>query len=172
MRSMPSARVQRVPASVARRYAARAAAPRFRAGVAWQRRKVTPPEPPRTAARRQSAGGFNAADAYKNARQNERQRRYPLASGRTCRAKARKPGRRTPASIWGLSKGGAMESTRTRGSHVAVAIVAVLALGLGGAPAAKPPSLDRAEADAIRLLEQATWGPNEALIAPVKSIRA
>ena len=65
-----------------------------------------------------------------------------------------------------------MESTRTRGSHVAVAIVAVLALGLGGAPAAKPPSLDRAEADAIRLLEQATWGPNEALIAHVKSIGA
>ena len=65
-----------------------------------------------------------------------------------------------------------MKSTRTCGSatRFAVAIAAILALTLGGTPAAKPPSPDRNEADAIRLLEQATWGPNETLIAHVKSI--
>jgi uncharacterized protein (DUF1800 family) len=53
---------------------------------------------------------------------------------------------------------------------IAVAIVTVMALFLGGAPAAKPPTIDRNEADAIRLLEQATWGPNETLIAHVNTI--
>ena len=65
-----------------------------------------------------------------------------------------------------------MGSTRTRGyaTPFAVAIIAVLGLTVGGTPAAKPPSSDRNEADAIRLLEQATWGPNDALIEHVKGI--
>jgi uncharacterized protein (DUF1800 family) len=70
-----------------------------------------------------------------------------------------------------------MDANRTDGSgrkSVAVAIV-LLALSIGvvsGYAAAAKPLLNHAEADAIRLLEQATWGPNEALIARVKSIGA
>src|SRR5205085_6190428 len=71
-------------------------------------------------------------------------------------------------------QGRRMESTGTRefATRIVVVFVAVLALILGGAPAAKPPTIDRNEADAIRLLEQATWGPNETLIAHVKNIGA
>ena len=65
-----------------------------------------------------------------------------------------------------------MKSTRTCGSHAAHGVVAlaVVVLCFAASVAAKPPAIDRAEADAIRLLEQATWGPTEASIAHVKAV--
>jgi len=57
-----------------------------------------------------------------------------------------------------------------------LAAALLLALVVAGAPgtsvAAKPPTPAEVEADAVRLLEQATWGPNEALVAHVKSVGA
>jgi len=64
-----------------------------------------------------------------------------------------------------------MDLARAHGSPVsfiAVAAIAVLALAPGEPPSAK--ALPPAEADAIRLLEQSTWGPTDALINAVTSI--
>src|SRR3982751_4461380 len=69
------------------------------------------------------------------------------------------------------AKGGNMDFARAHGSPVtaiAVAAVAVLAMVLADAASASP--LTRTEVDAIRLLEQSTWGPNDNLIAEVQSI--
>ena len=66
-----------------------------------------------------------------------------------------------------------MDSTRTFRSRVfnaALVLGAAWALLVAGAAPAKPPSVDRTDGDAIRLLEQSTWGPTEALIAHVKSV--
>jgi uncharacterized protein (DUF1800 family) len=68
-----------------------------------------------------------------------------------------------------------MDSTRTRRSRVfdaVLALGALWALLLTAGATGKPPTIDRTEADAIRLLEQSTWGPTEALIAHVKSVGA
>ncbi|MET0442674.1 MAG: DUF1800 domain-containing protein [Casimicrobiaceae bacterium] len=70
-----------------------------------------------------------------------------------------------------------MDANRTDGSGrrpAAIACALLLALVVGGAPryvaaAAEPPP-GQPEADAVRLLEQATWGPNEALVAHVRKI--
>ena len=77
----------------------------------------------------------------------------------------------------GRRKGGDMDANRTDGSGrrpAAIACALLLALVVGGAPryvaaAAEPPP-GQPEADAVRLLEQATWGPNEALVAHVRKI--
>ena len=59
---------------------------------------------------------------------------------------------------------------------IAVTALALLALGVATAPgtsfAAKRPTPALLEADAVRLLEQATWGPNDALVAHVMSVGA
>src|SRR4029453_7395915 len=65
--------------------------------------------------------------------------------------------------------GGIMERKPSRGCARPRVTAAILALLIASVAAAKSPAVDRAEADAIRLLEQATWGPTEALIAHVKS---
>jgi len=57
----------------------------------------------------------------------------------------------------------------------AIALAAVLLLALASTGASgQTPALTSAdaEADAVRLLEQATWGPNETLVAHVKSVGA
>ena len=63
-----------------------------------------------------------------------------------------------------------LDSTCRRGLLAAVATLAVIVAGAPQLSTAAKPILSHAEADAIRLLEQATWGPNEALIAHVTSI--
>jgi len=61
-------------------------------------------------------------------------------------------------------------------NSIALTAAVLLALGLGAAPgtsvAARPLTAAQIEADAVRLLEQATWGPNDALVAHVKSVGA
>jgi len=57
-----------------------------------------------------------------------------------------------------------------------LAAALLLALVVAAAPetsvAARLPTPAQVEADAVRLLEQATWGPNDALVAHVKSVGA
>ncbi len=82
-----------------------------------------------------------------------------------------------------------MRSAGTRAAAAAAFRAAVLAIGVGcggsGAALAEhpaqgtppPPGQGRitplqSEADAVRLLEQATWGPNEALVAHVRTVGA
>ena len=62
-----------------------------------------------------------------------------------------------------------MDPTTTRRSALgARAVAAALSLVMAGAAPATPIAPD--EADIIRLLEQSTWGPNEAAIAAVKVV--
>jgi len=72
-----------------------------------------------------------------------------------------------------------MRTNRTPGPALkSLALATAAALGLifssapGSAVGASPPTPAQTEADAVRLLEQSTWGPNDALVAHVKAVGA
>jgi len=69
-----------------------------------------------------------------------------------------------------------IRTSRSPLKAIALTALALLALGVATAPgtsfAAKRPTPALLEADAVRLLEQATWGPNDVLVAHVMSVGA